>query len=318
MKNSLFVLAAFLATVSIATAQGGADYWPLNVGNHWVTMDDLSTCENPDPSNIGNRFEVEGTDSILGQEFFRVKFQNIREDSSLGGAFYLWMGEDSTGFVVVAAGDTSIVDSAIIIDPPFLFVPNEIQVGLSWESYNPLEDKVVTSSIESLSETVQVPAGVFDNCLMIQAVNTDPQTGDTIRIFLNYFARDVGMVLETRTFPFTCRRELVEYFVITAIDEEGTGNQPARFHLSQNYPNPFNPETVIEYALPELSDISVVIYNLRGQEVRRWDILFQSAGYHTIRWNGTTALGNPVPSGVYLYRLQAGDFVLTRKMVLLK
>ena len=96
------------------------------------------------------------------------------------------------------------------------------------------------------------------------------------------------------------------------IEREITG-LPAEFALSQNYPNPFNPSTVIRYALPKASDISLVIYNLRGQEVRRWDIQGQTVGYHQVNWDASS-----VASGIYFYRLQAGDFVQTRKMVLLK
>ena len=88
---------------------------------------------------------------------------------------------------------------------------------------------------------------------------------------------------------------------------------PDKFSLSQNYPNPFNPETTISYDLPVASDVKIVIYNLMGQEVRRWDIQGQPAGNHRVRWDASS-----FASGVYLYRLQAGDFVQTRKMVLLK
>jgi len=91
----------------------------------------------------------------------------------------------------------------------------------------------------------------------------------------------------------------------------------ADFALSQNYPNPFNPVTVIEYALPKASDISLVIYNLRGQEVRRWDIQGQLPGNHRVTWDASS-----LASGVYLYRLQAGaptdGFMQMRKMLLLK
>ncbi|MCH7820343.1 MAG: T9SS type A sorting domain-containing protein [Candidatus Marinimicrobia bacterium] len=88
---------------------------------------------------------------------------------------------------------------------------------------------------------------------------------------------------------------------------------PAEFALSQNYPNPFNPETVIEYALPQSGDVSLVVYNLNGEEVRRWDIQGQPAGNHNVTWNASN-----FASGVYLYRLQAGDFIETLKMILLK
>ena len=111
------------------------------------------------------------------------------------------------------------------------------------------------------------------------------------------------------------------YTIITVTEVIGVENAesvPKDFSLSQNYPNPFNPQTTITYAIPIQTDISLVIYNLMGQEVIRWDEKSVSAGYYEKKWDGTTRSGIPIASGVYLYRLKAGDFVQTRKMVLLK
>ena len=88
---------------------------------------------------------------------------------------------------------------------------------------------------------------------------------------------------------------------------------PLSYKLKQNYPNPFNPITTLSYDLPVENDVRIVIYNLIGQEVRRWEIQGQAAGYYRVTWNASK-----VASGIYFYRLQAGDFVQTRKMVLLK
>ena len=85
------------------------------------------------------------------------------------------------------------------------------------------------------------------------------------------------------------------------------------FSLSQNFPNPFNPVTVIEYALPKSGDVSLTIYNLLGEEVTRLVSENQQAGYHKVNLDASSLV-----SGIYFYRLQAGDFVRTRKMVLLK
>ena len=105
--------------------------------------------------------------------------------------------------------------------------------------------------------------------------------------------------------------------VVVGIDDERAG-LPAEFSLSQNYPNPFNPSTVIRYALPKSSDVSLVIYNLMGQEVMRWEEKDVSPGNHEKRWEGTTGAGFQVSSGMYIYRILVGDFAQTRKMVLLK
>ena len=93
---------------------------------------------------------------------------------------------------------------------------------------------------------------------------------------------------------------------------------PEKFELSQNYPNPFNPQTTIRYRLPLVSDVKLIIYNLLGQEVFRLVLSNQPAGEHFISWNGRNMRGSELSSGIYFYRLQAGDFVQTKKMVLLK
>ena len=93
---------------------------------------------------------------------------------------------------------------------------------------------------------------------------------------------------------------------------------PKRFALEPNYPNPFNPSTTIRYQLAENSKVTLKIYNLLGQEVRTLMNTHQSNGIHSVIWDGTNNFGQRVTSGVYFYRLQAGDFVKTRKMVLVK
>ena len=101
-------------------------------------------------------------------------------------------------------------------------------------------------------------------------------------------------------------------FIPVGVENERAG-LPAEFALSQNYPNPFNPETVIEFALPQSGDVSLVVYNLRGEEVALLLSGTMPAGNHRISWDASR-----LASGIYLYRLVAGDFIETRKMVLLK
>jgi hypothetical protein len=93
---------------------------------------------------------------------------------------------------------------------------------------------------------------------------------------------------------------------------------PKEFALSQNYPNPFNPATVIEFALPTASDVSLKIYNLAGQTVATIINGAMPAGYHQVRWDGIDAAGHGVSSGVYFYKIDVGTFSETRKMLLVK
>ena len=93
---------------------------------------------------------------------------------------------------------------------------------------------------------------------------------------------------------------------------------PQSFELMQNYPNPFNPATTIRYQLPHMSEVSLDIFNVLGQLVKSIDIPDQSAGYHTIIWDGTDQYNQPIASGVYFYRMTAGDFCRTRKMYMIR
>ncbi len=93
---------------------------------------------------------------------------------------------------------------------------------------------------------------------------------------------------------------------------------PNEISLSQNYPNPFNPTTEMEYALPETREVRLTIFNVLGQTVRNLVSGTQEAGYHKVIWNGCDNSGKQVPSGTYFYRLEAGDFSQSMKMVMLK
>jgi len=104
--------------------------------------------------------------------------------------------------------------------------------------------------------------------------------------------------------------------VVAVEDEQST--LPTDYSLSDNWPNPFNPGTTIKYSLPKQSNITLIIYNLMGQEIMRWNDQNVQPGYYQKTWNGTNKFGVPVGSGVYLYRLAAEEFVETRKMILIK
>jgi hypothetical protein len=100
--------------------------------------------------------------------------------------------------------------------------------------------------------------------------------------------------------------------------EESPITLPTAFSLQQNYPNPFNPSTVIRFQLPVVSQVRLHIYNLKGQLVRTLVNEQKPAGRHQVVWDGRNDVGARVPSGVYLYRIEAGDFHATRRLALVK
>jgi hypothetical protein len=93
---------------------------------------------------------------------------------------------------------------------------------------------------------------------------------------------------------------------------------PQAFALHQNYPNPFNPVTTLRYDLPINNHVTLIIYDLNGREISRLVNINQAAGLKSIQWNATDNFGKFVSAGIYLYQIQSGGFIQTKKMVLLK
>jgi len=108
----------------------------------------------------------------------------------------------------------------------------------------------------------------------------------------------------------------------TEVIELNIGENPNRiptgFHLYPAFPNPFNPITTLRYDLPENSFVTIIIYDILGREVKSLINQTQNGGYKSILWDGTNDHGHSMSTGVYLYSIQAGNYVRTKKMVLLK
>jgi hypothetical protein len=101
--------------------------------------------------------------------------------------------------------------------------------------------------------------------------------------------------------------------VILDVEKENNKELPTKFVLYQNYPNPFNPATKIKYILPEQSFVSISIYDILGKEIATLVKERKPAGNYELEFNASN-----LPSGVYFYRMKAGNFVETKKMLLMK
>jgi hypothetical protein len=129
--------------------------------------------------------------------------------------------------------------------------------------------------------------------------------------------RDTG----TGTAPArnTFLKMVYEEFLNEANTEVTGDDSPAAYHLAQNFPNPFNPSTRIQFALPVKGHVSLKIYNVAGQLVKTLQNGVMDAGSHELTWDGSNNLGKNVASGVYFYKLNAGDnYENMKKMVLLR
>jgi flagellar hook assembly protein FlgD len=99
---------------------------------------------------------------------------------------------------------------------------------------------------------------------------------------------------------------------------ENEASMPGSYYLLQNYPNPFNPITTLHYDLPENSFVNITIYDMLGRKIKTLINETQDASYRSIIWDATDNNGELVSAGIYLYQIQAGEYMQTKKMVLLK
>ncbi|MFZ5519016.1 MAG: T9SS type A sorting domain-containing protein [Candidatus Zhuqueibacterota bacterium] len=126
-------------------------------------------------------------------------------------------------------------------------------------------------------------------------------------------------VFPTDTFTEDPPLDVEEPPIKLAVDDLITGTvRPENYSLGQNYPNPFNPTTMITYSIPKFSMVTVRVYNMLGQEVATLVNGYKVAGNYSVSWDAKDYTGRNVSGGIYFYRIEAGDYSKTMKMLLLK
>jgi len=182
--------------------------------------------------------------------------------------------------------------------------------------YSPPENLVATVSGNDVSLQWDVPEyqpqalsayNVYRNGVLLETITeTNYDDLDLIGESYEYY------ITAVYTYGNSAASNLVE---IAELDAEDLLAQSAEL---SNYPNPFNPQTTIFFTLNQEMPASLTIFNLKGQVVRKYQLNEANLGKNEIVWDGTDAEQNPVASGLYLYRLEAGEQIISKRMMLLK
>ena len=191
-------------------------------------------------------------------------------------------------------------------------------IGFTWGGCNDVENDVEYSLTIFLEFFGNYYYDVYDNItdttISISGNNLDDLLGglNISETPLNWYvmANDEDYSVSSDTGEFVLSRSLLDVLDDSSI--------PTVFTLHQNYPNPFNPVTTLRYDLPENSFVNITIYDILGREVRTLVNKTQEAGFKSIIWDTTNDYGKPVSTGVYLYKIQSGEFVQVKKMVMMK
>ena len=190
-------------------------------------------------------------------------------------------------------------------------------VGYEWVLYGPDSTEIVavTSNEEGAATTVTLPASVVDGLLVAAGV-VDGASAD---LLWNVRVNDgVDTLAISSSYDVDSNTFTPIYRAITLTNSSSVGNEelaalPEKFDLKPNYPNPFNPSTQIAFDLPESTDVRLMVFDVLGRQVATLINQSMKAGTHTVSFDAQR-----LASGVYIYRLEAGSFSMTRNMMLIK
>ena len=213
-------------------------------------------------------------------------------------------GEEDITDYIGSSPDMGAYETTIDAPTGFTIYPVETYVVLTWDS---VTDDDFEYFILERSTNIEFTEDINSEALITNYFEDDDLEYDTEYFYRLYYVSGGD------------NSEYSDILSVTLDWMSVEGDQlPKTYALHQNYPNPFNPITTLRYGLPEDAMVNITIYDMMGRVVSNLVNNQQYGGYKSVKWNATNNQGEPVSAGVYLYKIQAGDFVDTRKMILLK
>jgi len=267
------------------------------------------------------RFCTMSLASAVVAVFCAAAFSQVTEPSPVVFGSGGGSSTDGTHHLSDTVGQPAIgtsTETNTVLRAGFWYVPDRLHVGpTSSVAIATFEAAVAVKGIE-LHWTIASADGL-EGFNVYRSVD-----GETGFVRLN----DKGLVAPAETSYLDTEIEpgRIYWYRIGAVDGDGeflstvrSVTSPHRnVELHQNYPNPFNPSTRISYYLPRAVRVTLTVYDVRGALVRTLVDQPVGVGHHSLAWDGTDSNGTRVGSGVYLYRLRAGNKVITKKLVVVK
>jgi hypothetical protein len=286
-----------------------ADMYPANVngitGDGLVDIRDVQVCLDSllsagwDPMRdwmstpMAPLFKIDGASSLTGLSALPM---------SLTDSIYIQATHIGTRFMLKNTLQIKGLQAVIYMKNPATLDTTDIIFPRA---------KMMTAEVKSVGNEVSVilwnytntPIEVGDSAIFRLPIQLTNNNVDSINVLVSTGTNNVVSLLASK-------------------QEDVRSSIPRDWMLYQNYPNPFNPSTTIDFDVPEITGkiprVAVQIFNILGQKVRTIERGIHDAGRYSVTWNGASDNGARVASGVYFYRLLAGDYATTKKMVMLK
>ena len=235
-----------------------------------------------------------------------IENNTIVNNSSVlsGGGIYLW---SSSGIYIwnnIVWGNTAPSNPQIRVrSSSAQIIFNDVEGGYSGEGNINLNPELSSPGYYLMGTSPCIDAGI--DSIVFNDRENPLNPGNALLPSQGTIRNDIGV------FGGPYCSDLPQ--IITMVDSDQISAIPDGFYLFQNYPNPFNPSTIINYDIPQQSNVTLKIYNIVGEEIVTLVNEEQIAGRYQVRWDASQ-----LASGIYFYKLQAGDFTESKKMLLLK
>jgi hypothetical protein len=253
---------------------------------------------------------------------FNATYQN--SSTLIPGQGY-WINASADGDITISSGSSaktrsSFIDCTVKANK-LSFNGNDLYFGVSI----PKEDML------SYQLPPKPPAGAFDvrfteNMKVAESSGAIEIMNNTDKLSISYTINiDAGEHMrwvltsnEGKEYELNGSEEITVSGDVTGFSLGKVPEIPLTYSVSQNYPNPFNPVTSIRYEIPVENFVTISVYNVMGQKIADLVHELRPAGYHHTTWNSTNMHGDPVSSGVYIFTVEAGNFRIVKKMILIK
>lgn len=305
-----------------------------------VTGNGVGTGQILEEDNVQSSYQFPQNPVIFPDLANITKWQKSTSSGTSGGSSLL-------GYIYHLQGDAALQNKASYVEY-FPSLPILDGGGPSLDTFNVYARVPIGSSNSSPRVIYKIFQGA-GGTVIIDTVNQNGRGSDRVFLGTALFLRSNGsdshgsgaingfirlendtnlvsdyykdsLINRARQDSFIVRADaiILQEAVLTGVEHEVLPNIPNNYSLSQNYPNPFNPTTTIRFGLPLSENVQLKIYDILGREVRTLVNERYDAGAYNIQWDGKNSNGRQVSTGMYIYQIRAGQFVQTRKMLLLK
>ncbi len=245
---------------------------------------------------------------------FLVKSNNFGETWKI---IYPPFGEIYSCYSIVTPPEDSLTVYAGLND----LIIKSTDGGKNWNTVFTENNVVFNSLIINQANPEEIFAGgkTIDNSFVLQKSNDGGKNWQVVTPAINCCVKGINSMTGTvvnnnfELFIATNGDGIFYYEESLVSVKEQNYNIPGQYKLEQNYPNPFNPSTIIRYEIPKEAKVSIKVYNALGKEVTTLINKIQNAGKYEVEWNAENFV-----SGIYFYTIKLNDFILTKKMVLIR